>query len=155
MGITHDIQQRLIAIERTMMYNGEAVKASEYVSEGIQPPQTPLFVNHPVGSAKVEEGSGFYFITRTWELKLYGRKEGDGGRAENEFRMYDLSDLVYALFLTKRRLQLGDNGVDGIVMAQLTGDNGTEIEPYPIGDKQSMDFYVITFNMDITYRIKC
>ena len=77
MGITTDIRDRLNAVERTMVFNGKAVKAAEYISEGLQPYQTPMFFNFPRTTTRVQVADTFYNITRTWELRLLVIKEGD------------------------------------------------------------------------------
>ena len=94
MGISQDIRDRFIAIEVLMEYDGDNVKAAKYIPEEIQPYQLPLFVNFPAGGSRTRKTDIGFEIERTWNLRLWGRKEGDGGRAENENRMLDLTDLT-------------------------------------------------------------
>jgi len=54
MGITTDIRDRLIAIERTMVYGGKNVLAAAYIPEKAQPYQTPIFINIPRTATRVQ-----------------------------------------------------------------------------------------------------
>ncbi len=155
MGISINIRDRLIAIERTMLYDSEAVKAAEYIPEAIQPFQLPVFINFPVGAARARRADTFYEIERTWNIRLWGRKEGDGGRAENEERMLDLIDLTYALFLPSPRLELNYTGLTNVVSALLTGDGGIEMRSYPTGETDNARFFAVNFSMRVTYRSIC
>lgn len=156
MGISKNIRDRLIAIERTLVYNSETVKAAEYVPEMIQPGQTPLFVNYPAGPSRTTRSDRGYDVTRTWNLELYCRAAGgDGGRAENENRALDLTDLTYDLFAGRTRLELaGEAGITGLRTATLTSDV-LEIRPYPAGEGDDAVFYVVTFTLDVEYRSIC
>lgn len=155
MGISRNIRDRLIAIETTMEYDDEAVKAAKYIPEEIQPFQLPLFVNFPTGGARVQYADTFYRITRTWRLSLWGRKEGDGLRAENEERMLDLTDLVYDLFVSRTRLELNGAGLTHVLSGILTGDSGIQLRPYPAHAQDTASFYMVDFSMDVTYRSTC
>jgi len=156
MGISSDIRDRLVAIERLMEYDGEAVKAAEYVPEYIQPHQLPLFVNFTGGRAtQVQAADTFYQITRQWNIRLYGRKEGDGLRSENEARMLDLIDLTYDLFVSRPRLELNGRGLTNVVSGLITGDSDIQVQPYPSGESDDAAFYVVTFSMDVVYRSIC
>lgn len=156
MGVSTDVRDRLCAIERLMTYSGESVKAAAYVPEFIQPSQLPLFVNFPGGRAsRVQVGDTFYQITRQWNLKLYGRKEGDGLRSENEERMMDLIDATYDLFVSRPRLELNGVGVSHVVSGLITGDSDIQTEPYPSNETDDALFYVVTFTMDVVYRSVC
>jgi len=155
MGISTNIRDRLIAIEKTMVYDGANVKAALYIPENIQPFQLPLFINFPAGGARSQVSDTFYNITRTWNIRLYGRKEGDGGRNENEDRMLDLIDLTYDLFLTRQRLELNGAGLTSVMLCEITGDSGAVLRPYPTGAGDSAMFYVVDFSASITYRSNC
>ncbi|MHC4558861.1 MAG: hypothetical protein ACYS80_16335 [Planctomycetota bacterium] len=155
MGVSRNILERLLLIERLMQWESENVNAAEYVPEDMQPHQLPIFVNFPAGSARARKADTFYEITRNWTLSLIFRKEGDGGRAENEYIAMELSDLVYDLFVSRPRLEYNGLGVTSVLSAPLTGDNGYEIRPYPVGADDSAAFYVVDYNMAITYRSTC
>jgi hypothetical protein len=86
---------------------------------------------------------------------LYGRKEGDGGRAENEARMLDLIDLTYDLFVSRPRLELNGAGVTNVTGFEITGDSGIIIAPYPTGAEEDASFYVVDFTAIVTYRSVC
>lgn len=155
MGITTDIRDRLIAIERTMVYDGANVLAAEYIPEKAQPYQTPLFINFPRTATRVRRADTFYYITRNWELRLLVQKEGDGLRSGNEDMAMDLIDLTYALFLPKPKLELNDTGVTGLESTELTGDSGIPIDPYPIGGADNTAYYTVNFTMATVYRSIC
>jgi hypothetical protein len=155
MGVTRNIFERLLVIERLMSYEGNLVDAAEFMPEAIQPHQLPLFTNRPAGTARSRYGDTFYEITRNWTLELWSRKEGDGGRAENEYRIMELSDLVYDLFVSRPRLEYNGRGVTHVRQAMITGDNGYAVRPYPDGETDDARFYVVDFNMAITYRSVC
>lgn len=155
MGITYNIQQRLKGIQETIEYNGSALKAAEYIPEGIQAFQLPLFVNFPQSLERAQVADTYYDLTRSWVMRLYGRYEGDGGRAENERRMYDLIDLVYAKFLTSSRLELSGAPLNDVTASQFGGDNGISISPYPLSADESQLYYVVEFTVTVTYRSIC
>jgi hypothetical protein len=139
-----------------MQYDGEAVKAADYIPEQIQPHQLPLFINFTGGRAtRVHTGDTFYQITRQWNIRLYGRKEGDGLRSENEARMLDLIDLTYDLFVSRPRLELDGEGLTNVVSGLLTGDSDIQTPPYPSGESDDAAFYTVTFSMDVVYRSIC
>lgn len=155
MGITTDIRNRLIAIERLMEYDSENLLAAEFIPEGVQPYQTPLFLNFPKTATRVQIADTFYTITRGWELRLLVRKEGDGFRSENEAMAMDLIDLTYALFLPRPRLEIDGVGLTHVTEAKLTGDSGIPINPYPVASADNMSYYTVLFTMNITYRSIC
>lgn len=156
MGITTDIRDRLIAIERTMVFDSELVKAAAYIPEKTQPYQTPIFLNFIRTATRVQVADTFYNVTLTWELRLLVKKEGDGFRSANEDMAMDLIDLTYALFLPKPRLELnGSSGVTNLTSAQLTGDSGIPIDPYPVGGADNTSYYTILFGMQTVYRSIC
>lgn len=155
MGISQNIRDRFIAIEVLMEYDGNSVKAAKYISEEIQPYQLPLFVNFPIGAARSRFADTFYEIERTWNLRLWGRKEGDGGRAENENRMLDLTDLTYDLFVSRPRMELAGLGLTNVVSLEITGDSGITVRTYPSGSEDHASFYMIDFNAVVTYRSVC
>jgi len=152
MGASTDIRDRLVAIEKLMVYDGEAVNAARYIPENIQPHQLPLFINFPIGAARAQFADTYYKITRTWNLRLWSRKEGDGLRSENEDRILDLADLTYTLFVSRPRLELDGLAATGVYSALLTGDSGMQIRPYPSNEPDHAAFYMIDFSMNITYR---
>jgi len=155
MGVSTNIRDRLIAIEKTMVYDGANVKAALYIPENIQPFQLPLFINFPKGGARSRREDTAFIIERTWTLRLIGRKEGDGGRNENEDRMFDLIDLTYDLFLPRQRLELSGRGLDNIASVSLTGDSGIVLSRYPTGSQDHASFYSVDFNMSVSYWSMC
>lgn len=155
MGISIDIRDRLITIEELMKFEGANVKAAKYISEEIQPQQLPLFVNFPVGAARARRGDVFYEITRTWNLRLWSRKEGDGLRSENEDRLLNLIDLVYDLFVSRPRLEVSGVGLTNVVRFEITADSGPTVRPYPSGGQDSASFYMADFTANVVYRSVC
>lgn len=155
MGITKDILDRIQAIERTIVYDSSAVSVAEYIPEDIQPFQLPLFVNVPRPLTRRQTADTMFLLSRTWDLELWYRKEGDRGRAENEYMGYDLIDLTYAAFLTAQRLELSGVGLTGLDSATFTGDGGVSIEPYPRGSADNKSYYLVRFNLITTYRSDC
>jgi len=155
MGISTNIRDRLVAIEVLMEYNSKNVKAAKYVPEDIQSYQLPLFVNPPVGSARSIKADTFYEIVRNWKIDLWGRKEGDGLRSENEDKMLDLIDLTYALFVSRPRLELSGVGLTNVVSFEITNDSGPTIRSFPTGADDSTAFYMVEFTASITYRSIC
>ncbi len=153
MGISTNIRDRLVAIEVLMEFGGENVKAAKYVPENFQPYQLPMFTNPPVGSARSIVADTFYEIVRTWKIDLWSRKEGDGGRVENEDRMLDLIDLTYALFVSRPRLELSGVGLTNVVFFEIINDSGPVVRPFPTGGKNY--FYMAEFTASITYRSVC
>jgi hypothetical protein len=156
MAVTTDIRDRIIAICETMQYDGSAVNAAQYVPKGIQPFQTPIFIVFPGSATRVRFADTLYEITRNWILRLYGREYIAGLHSENELRMYDLIDLTYALFLPKQRLELsGESGVTNLTQAQLTGDSGPLVRPYPLEDTDAKLYHLVEFNLATVYRSYC
>lgn len=155
MGITANIQARLVAIERTMQYNAEAVNSASYIPEKIQAFQLPLFINFPQPGRRVQFAETFYLITRVWNILLIGKALGDGGRAEDELLMYDLIDEVYDTFLSRPRLELNSLPLTDVISGTLLGDDGAVIQPYPTGADENASYYVVEFQMEITYRSNC
>lgn len=155
MGITADIQARLVAIERTMLYGGVAVNATDYTSEAIADFQLPLFINRPTNARRVQFSDTGFSITRLWVIQLWGRKDGLGGRAENELLMQELTDLVYILFLSRQRLELNGVGLAHLNSAVLSGNSEVELRPYPDGADSSALHYMVEFQMEIEYESSC
>lgn len=155
MGITRDIHQRIIAIQESMVYDGENLSAAQYVPENIQPFQTPVWINFPISGARAAYADTFYEISRSWRLTLWVRKEGDGLRSENEFMLYDLADLTYETFVSRPRLELNGNGLNNVLSATLSGDAGPNVQPYPSQASDEELYYMIEFQLSIEYRSVC
>jgi hypothetical protein len=151
MGITVDIRDRLCAIERLMTYNGAALKASANVPDGLQANQCPIFINFPRQRTSRAQNKSTRYETRRWDAKLYVTALGDGLLTVNENMLFDLCDVVSNAFLAVPRLELNRHALDYVVKMEMPGDAGVRAEPFP--ENSTTWFYVITFYLDVEYRI--
>jgi hypothetical protein len=151
MGVTVAIRDRLCAIERLMVYNGAALKASANVPDGLQANQCPIFVNFPRQRTSRAQNKATRYETRRWDAKLFVTALGDGLLTANEDMLFDLCDVVSDAFMAVPRLELDHHALDYVVKMEMPGDAGIRAESFP--ENSTTWFYTITFNLDVDYRI--
>lgn len=156
MAITRDIRDRLIALERTITVGTITLDAATFVPLGIQPFETPIFVNYPRARRRVRTAGTFYTITRNWDLTCYiapGPTLLPGG--ETEDFILDLIDAVDAFFLTRPRLELDGAALDFVEPSIMSGDAGVNNRSYTLEDGSEVTYYIVTFNLPVSYQSHC
>jgi hypothetical protein len=156
MAISTDIRDRLIALERTITVGTETLKAATFVPLGIEPFDTPIFVNYPRAATRVRTADTYFTITRNWDLTCYivaAPTVVQPGQTE-DFCL-DLIDAVYTFFLTRQRLELSGAALDFVEQAVLSGDTGVTARNYTLGDTKKVSYYIVTFNMAVSYQSHC
>lgn len=155
MGFTKDLRDRLVALQRTIEYDGSTLDAASFIPLMIQPHQLPLFVNIPSTTVRTQVGDTFYTLQRDWRMKLWFAKVGERLVSQNEDAAYDLQDVVFDFFVNKQRLQLNGQYLTNLVLFELTGAEGPIIDQYPSGGNETLSYYTISFNATVTYRSFC
>ena len=160
MAISRDIRDRLIALERTITVGAApdtiTLKAATFVPLGIQPFETPVFVNYPRAATRVRTADTFYTITRIWDLTCFISAAPTVLQpGETEDFILDLIDAVYAFFLTRPRLELDGAALDFVEPSVMSGDTGVSTRNYTLNDASKVSYYVVTFNLPISYQSHC
>jgi len=154
MGVSADIRNRLIDIEKTIVFDGATVNAARSTPLAIHDAQLPLFVNNRSGAVSVSrQAAGLTQLTSTWVAKLIVVRASDKIAAQNEADVDDLIDLTIQKFITAPALQLSGLGLDNVVDCQVLGFSDA-IETYPSGSDDGHAYYVVNFNLRIVYYIE-
>jgi hypothetical protein len=156
MAISTDIRDRYIALEKTITVGTRTLKAATYVPLGIESFETPIFVNYPRTATRVRTADTYFTITRLWDLTCYITAAPTVVQpGQTEDFCLDLIDAVYAFFLPRQRLELNGEPLDFIEQAVLSGDTGVTNRNYTLGDAAKVSYYIVTFNMAVSYQSHC
>lgn len=149
MGVTRDVRDRLIAIQRTISVNGTTCQAAPSMPRGIQAFELPLFVNIPGRRTTTRTAQMLYDDARQWTMRCYIEQAALGLRTENEDFDLDLIDAVDAMFVNKRRLELNGLPQDFVTDVTYGGDNGLQIQRIPAANGDQSAYRAIDFLLTI------
>lgn len=156
MAISRDIRDRLIALERTITVGSKTMKAAASVPLGIQPFQTPVFVNYPRALTRVRTADTFYTLTRVWDLTCFITAAPTVVQpGQTEDFILDLTDAVYAFFLPRPRLELSGAPLNFVQPSILSGDTGVSTRNYTLDDTSKVSYNIVTFNLPVSYQSFC
>jgi hypothetical protein len=155
-AISTDIRDRLIALERTITVGDKTLKAATFVPLGIEPFDTPVFVNYPRGATRVLTADTFYTITRVWDLACYIAPAPTlVNIGQTEDFILDLIDAVYAFFLPRPRLELAGAALNFVEQSIISGDAGVSNRNYTLNDASEVSYYIVTFKLPVSYQSHC
>lgn len=149
MGVTRNIRDRLIAIQKTITVNGTTCKAAPSMPYSNQDFELPLFVNIPGRRTTTRTATQMLEDARTWTMRCYIKKAILGLPTETEDFDLDLIDAVDDVFVGLRRLDLNGVPLDNVDNVRYDGDNGIVIQRMPSGNDDRSAYRAIDFLLTV------